>query len=52
MNFLAQLKDVRRTATSSNDTEYKVLLVTDVNLKELMDISADEMVIVEIKKDD
>lgn len=50
MKFTAQIKRVQRLARVSNDTEYTVTLVTEQPLTELMEIKADELVEVEIKK--
>ena len=52
MEFLAQIKSVNRISTASNDTEFRLTLITDVNLKDLCDIQADEMVVVKIEKDE
>lgn len=48
MKFEAQIKEVKRLSTVSNDTEFSVRFITDQNLKELMDIPADELVFVEV----
>ena len=52
MKFQAQIKEVKRLSTTSNDTEFQVKLITEENLKELCDVRADEIVYVEIKKDE
>ena len=52
MIFKAQIKEVKRLSKISNDTEYQVKLITEQSLKDLMDVQADELVSVEIKKDE
>lgn len=49
MQFNAQIKNVKRTSTASNDVEYSVQLITEQNLAELMPIMADELVQVTIE---
>lgn len=50
MKFVGQIKRVTRKSTVSNDTEFEVVIITDQNLKELMDVAADETVKCEITK--
>ena len=51
MKFQAQIKEVKRTSTVSNDTEFSVRFITDENIKELCDIPADTLVFVEVTND-
>lgn len=50
MKFLAQVKEVKRLATASNDTEFKVVFLTSAPLTELFEVRADELVEVDVKK--
>ena len=49
MRFSAQIKEIKRLSTVSNDTEFSVRLITDENLAELMAIEADQLVSVTIE---
>lgn len=51
MKFQAQIKEIKRLATVSNDVEYSIKLITEQNLAELMKVPADELVEVEITDD-
>jgi hypothetical protein len=51
MKFTAQIKEVKRLSTVSNDTEFSVKFITNENLAELLSIGADELVNVEVEVD-
>ena len=50
MKFKAQIKEVKRLSTVSNDTEYSVKFLTEENLKDLMEIPADKLVEVQVER--
>ncbi len=53
MKYIMEIKEIKQRKTVSNDNEYSIKLIT--NQKELMllaDIPSDELVSVEIKRED
>lgn len=49
MKFTAQLKEIKRLSTVSNDVEFTIKLITEQNISELCSVGADELVKVSIE---